>query len=171
MSEPGTQPSAADDWKNLARGAALQGADGDDVVMLRELLTFHLGGARYALPVERVREIVRLREVTKVPHVPQWVLGVVALRGEIVQVVDLRMRLGLDRIEVSRRSRIIVIHGDDERVTGMLIDAVDQVLRVDEEAINPTSNSETEAVVELCDHEGEFISIVDVDKVLEHRVS
>jgi purine-binding chemotaxis protein CheW len=169
MSEPGQHVSAVSDWESLARGAVRQNDDGEETVLLRELLTFHLGSDCYALPVERVREIVRLREVTKVPRVPQWVIGVVALRGEIVQVVDLRMRLGLDRVEASRRSRIIVLHGDDERITGMLVDAVDQVLRVDEDNINPSSNVEAEAVVELCDHDGEFISIIDVDKVLDHR--
>ena len=128
-----------------------------------------LAGSPYAVPVERVREIVRLREITEVPRVPNWVLGVVALRGEVVQVVDLRMRLGLATGDVSRSSRIIVLHGDDERITGVLVDAVEQVLRVEEESISPATGSDSGAVSELCVRDGDFISIIDLDRVLELR--
>lgn len=158
------------DWETLARGAARAGGDAEAAESIRELLSFHLDASRYAVPVERVREIVRLREVTHVPKVPDWVLGVVALRGEVVQVVDLRMRLGLPTRAHSRRSRIIVLHGDDDRITGVLVDAVDQVLRVSEEAFrSASSNAELAAVTELCLQDGEFISVVDLDRVLELR--
>ena len=119
--------------------------------------------------MERVREIVRLREVTAVPHMPPWVLGVVGLRGEVVQVVDLRMRLGIERSPTTRSTRVIVLHGDDDRVTGILVDAVDQVLRISEELIRPAAGAETGAVVELCERDGEFVSVVDVDRALELR--
>jgi len=158
------------DWETLARGAARAGAEGETVELIRELLSFRLDDSPYAIPVERVREIVRLRDVTHVPKVPEWVLGVVALRGEVVQVVDLRMRLGLPIRERSRRSRIIVLHGDDDRITGVLVDAVDQVLRVSEEAFrSASSNAEVAAVTELCLRDGDFISVVDLDRVLELR--
>jgi purine-binding chemotaxis protein CheW len=166
MSNP-TAPPATGDWESLARGASLYRNEGEEFELLRELLTFHLAGSTYAIAVERVREIVRIREITRVPHVPSWVLGVIALRGEIVEVVDMSMRLGLERCEASRRSRIIVLHGDDERVTGVLVDAVDQVLRVGEDCIGPTMAGEVGAVSELSERDGEFISIVDVDRALE----
>jgi purine-binding chemotaxis protein CheW len=157
-------------WESLARGAARAVAEGETVESIRELLSFRLDDSPYAIPVERVREIVRLRDVTHVPKVPAWVLGVVALRGEVVQVVDLRMRLGLPTRERSRRSRIIVLHGDDDRITGVLVDAVDQVLRVSEEAFrSASSNVEVAAVTELCLQDGDFISVVDLDRVLDLR--
>ncbi len=158
------------DWEAIARGAALSGTEGEGVESIRELLSFRLDDSPYAIPVERVREIVRLREVTHVPKVPDWVLGVVALRGEVVQVVDLRMRLGLPARERSRRSRIIVLHGDDDRITGVLVDAVDQVLRVSEEAFRAVSSAaDLAAVTELCLQDGDFVSVVDLDRVLELR--
>jgi purine-binding chemotaxis protein CheW len=163
-------PAPSGDWETLARSASLESMGGDDVELVRELLTFVLAGTPYALPVERVREIVRLREITSIPRVPQWVLGAVALRGEVVQVVDLRLRLGLETAEPSRRSRIIVLHGDDDRVTGILVDGVEQVLRIAEQSISPAASSgESEAVSELCERDGDFISIIDVDRVLELR--
>lgn len=169
MSAP-THTEASGDWEALARRAATAREDDEGVALLRELLSFRLDDAPYAIPVERVREIVRLREITGVPKTPAWVLGVVALRGEVVQVVDLRMRLGLPASEASRRSRIIVLHGDDDRITGVLVDAVEHVLRVDEDAFRGASASaESNAVTELCLQGDDFVSVLDVDRVLDLR--
>lgn len=168
MSAPAAAAPRAE-WVSLARAAARKAADGEQAQLLRELLSFRLADSPYAIPVERVREIVRLRELTHIPRVPRWVLGVVALRGEIVQVVDLRMRLGLATRDATKRSRIIVLHGDDDRITGLLVDAVQDVLRVAEESISPTSGNEMGAVSELCLRGEDFISLVDVDRVLEFR--
>jgi purine-binding chemotaxis protein CheW len=104
-----------------------------------------------------------------VPKLPSWVLGVVALRGEVVQVVDLRIRLGITARAPTRSARIIVLHGDEDRVTGILVDAVEQVLRVDEQSIQPATSTDSGAVAELCVRDQEFVSIVDVDRVLEIR--
>lgn len=101
------------------------------------------------------------------PRVPDCVIGVVALRGEIVQVVDLRMRLGLRLAAPTRRSRIIVLHGDDGRVTGVLVDAVREVLRASEDDISATTVRQSGSVTELCRCGDEFLSIVDMDQVLD----
>lgn len=168
MSESTTLGS---DWEDIARSAGTQhGGDGTDgAEMLRELLSFELAGSPYAIPVERVREIVRVREMTRVPRVPEWVRGIVTLRGEVVQVIDLRMRLGLRADETNRRSRIIVLHGDDDRITGVLVDSVREVLRVEEESFTAAVDSELGAVAELCLRDDEFVSVIDVDRVLELR--
>ncbi|MFT5444125.1 MAG: purine-binding chemotaxis protein CheW [Myxococcota bacterium] len=170
MSEPVTpqgEATAEREWERLARGAAGYGKTEAEPELIRELLTFELDNAPYAIPVERVREIIRLREVTPMPRVPGCVIGVVALRGEIVQVVDLRMRLELAELPPSRRSRIIVLHGDDNRVTGVVVDAVREVLRVSEQDIDMTTSSQSGAVTELCKRDGEFVSIIDMDQVLD----
>jgi purine-binding chemotaxis protein CheW len=170
MSAPAETPATGGEWEALARRAARARDEGDAPSLLRELLSFRLDEAPYAIPVERVREIVRHRRITPVPRVPAWVLGVVALRGEVVQVVDLRMRLGLRTAEIDRRTRIIVLHGDEDRVTGVLVDGVDQVLRVEEDAFRAaTSGADSAAVSELCLREGVFVSVLDVDRVLELR--
>jgi len=162
--------ASGQDWESLARGATLGGEEEDGTELRRELLSFRLDDSPYAIPVERVREIVRLRDITTVPRMPAWVLGVIALRGEVVQVVDLRMRLGLPPRESSRRSRIVVLHGDDDRITGVLVDGVEQVLRVSEESFRAAAAaSETAAVSELCLQGGDFVSVVDVDRVLDLR--
>ena len=155
------------DWITVARTAAGRSQETGEQEMPRELLAFELAGSPYAIPVERVREIVKMREVTPMPRVPSSVLGVVALRGEIVQVVDLRMRLDLETAETTRRSRVIVLHGDDNKVTGVLVDAVQEVLRVPEDQISASSSAEIGAVSELCARGEEFVSIIDMDRALE----
>lgn len=151
-------------WDALAREAAAR-REASVSEELQQLLTFRLDDSPYALPVERVREIVRIRPITPVPRVPVDVRGVISLRGEIVQVVDLRRRLGLATREPGRSSRIIVVHGGDGRVAGLLVDAVREVLSVSDEALRPASG-DVGAVETLCVRGEEFISVVDLDRVL-----
>jgi purine-binding chemotaxis protein CheW len=170
MTSPGTPVSAPSrEWESLARRAA-GGRERDQTpVVLRELLVFTAGGSAYAIPVERVREIVRMRRLTPVPRVPAVIAGVIALRGEVVQVLDLRLHLGLAACETGRRTRIIVLHGDDDRVAGILVDSVREVMRVPETDLRPAMAGEGDAVSELFLSGEEFVSILDLDRVLELR--
>jgi purine-binding chemotaxis protein CheW len=163
MSEAGREPAAR--WDALARAAAHREAAEAESVHLQQLLSFELDGMPYAVPVERVREIVRIRPITPVPRVPVEVRGVISLRGEIVQVLDLRGRLGLGPSEPTRTSRVIVVYGDDGRVTGLLVDAVREVLSVAEDALRPAS-SEAGLVEGLHVRGEQFVSLVDLDRVL-----
>ena len=157
------------DWEHVARAAAssYSGAlDGEAVGMRRELLVFGLAGSAYAIAVERIREIVRMRELTKIPRAPEWLLGVVTLRGEVVEVIDLRHRLGLETSEYSRTTRIIVLHGDAERVTGVLVDSVSEVIRAPESEITRSQGLDSVSVVEICRRGEEFVSILDIEHAL-----
>lgn len=153
-------------WDDLARSAAEGGGEESQQGDLRQLLSFRLAEASYAVPVESVREIVRMRPITPIPRVSADVRGVIALRGEIVQVVDLRRRLGLPPVEPTRSSRIVVIHLDDGRVAGVLVDAVREVLRVPAEAIVPPAGGEFVAVEALCVRGDEFVSLIALDRVV-----
>jgi purine-binding chemotaxis protein CheW len=171
VSEPSTpheteavQPTGG--WDDLARAARSQGSD-DEGELLRELLVFVLDRSAYAIPVSRVREIVRLRNLTPVPRVPKEVRGVIALRGEVLQVVDLRMRLSLAVTDRTRSTRVIVLHGDDDRVAGVLVDAVREVMRVPEDDIRPATGREEDSVTDLFLHGDEFVSIMNLDRVLD----
>lgn len=150
-------------WEALAREAAVREAASTEY--LQQLLTFELAGAGYGLSVERVREIVRIRPITPVPRVPEHVRGVISLRGEIVQVVDLRRRLGLEPVEATRATRIVVVHGGDGRVAGLLVDAVREVISVSDESLRQASG-EVDVVKALCVRGEQFVSLVDLDRVL-----
>jgi purine-binding chemotaxis protein CheW len=99
--------------------------------------------------------------------VPEEVRGVISLRGEIVEVIDLRRRLNLDPIDPIRSTRIIVAHGEDGRVAGILVDAVREVSRISEDAIRPAVAGELGAVESLCVRGDEFVSLIDLDRVLQ----
>ncbi len=157
-------------WEQVARDAASTlrhgGAADEAPELLRELLVFGLDGSDYAVAVERVREIVRMKSLTHVPRAPAWLLGVVALRGEVVEVVDLRRRLGLGASTPDRSMRIIVQHGDMDQVTGLLVDSVSEVYRVEEERVLPAQGLDTACVGEICSRGEAFVSILDVDRTL-----
>ena len=159
-------PTGDQEWERIARSGANQQSEESEPELIREFLSFGLAGATYAIPVERVREIIRLREVTPMPRVPACITGVVALRGDVVQVVDMRIRLNLEMGAPTRRSRIIVLHGDDDRVTGIAVDSVQEVLRVNEEEIDTVPTQSSSVVSELCKRGDEFVSIVDLDYML-----
>lgn len=160
-------------WEDVARraGSRLAGLGGEEsAAELRELLVIWLDGDPYGIPIERVREIVRLRSITPVPRVPDAVRGVISLRGEIVQVLDLRRRLGLPALSLdagSRRHRIVVLHAEDGQMAGLLVDRVSEVLRTPADAARPPAAREVDAVVALVPHGDRFVSLFDVDRLLE----
>ena len=169
--DPTNEAPDAGDWAALARTASSRfrgtgDVDEDGADLLRELLVFGLDGTAYAVPVERVREIVRMKALTHVPRAPGWLLGVVALRGEVVEVVDLRRRLGLGASVPDRTNRIIVLHGDADRVTGMLVDSVSEVFRVRDDEVMPAQGLDVGSVSEICRRGDEFVSILDVERAL-----
>jgi purine-binding chemotaxis protein CheW len=153
-------------WDALARAAVRREGE-EEAAVRREFVTFAIDGDPYALPIERVREIVRLRPITPVPRVPEAVRGVISLRGEVVEVLDLRSRLSLPSAEPTRQSRIVVLHGEDGAVTGLLVDSVRDVLRITEDEIRPASGGEHEAVAALLSRGSEFISLLDLERVLD----
>lgn len=155
-------------WLGLAREATrtLSGA-GPAEAERRELLLVEAGQGCYAIGVERIREIVRVAAITRIPRTPAWLVGVVSLRGEIVEVVDLRHRLALPSIPTGRASRIVVLHGEREGVAAILVDSVKGVLRVPEEEVRPAPENEFRAVVEMVHRDGRFIGVLDLARILQ----
>lgn len=157
------QPS----WEALARAAARRSPPAANPELLRELLVVYLAGAPYAIPVERVREIVRLRPVTHLPRVPPDIYGVISVRGEILQVLDLRRRLALPAAEPDHQARIVVLHGEEGQGSGVLVDSVREVLRVPEEALRPAASADSQALAVVCVGGEEFVFLLDLERVLD----
>ena len=96
---------------------------------LLHLITFVLDEEEYGLPIRRVREILRVSSITRVPQAPPHVRGVTNVRGRIVPVIEIRTRLGFPPAEITPRSRILTVDVFD-RVLGILVDRVSQVARI-----------------------------------------
>lgn len=163
--DEGSGSVASSGWETLARRAARALTAPAVVEDRRELLSVEVASAGYAIPVERVREIVRLTAITRIPRTPAWLVGVIALRGEVIEVVDLRLRLGLAATAPTRRSRIVIVHGDDDSIAGLLVDAVSGVLRVAERDAVPIQASELRSVVEMVRAGEGFVGVLDLARV------
>lgn len=133
------------------------------------LATFFLAGEEYGVDVRLVQEIIRLSEITQVPRAPQFVKGVINLRGRIIPVIDLKRKLGLGEVEPTKQARIVVVKVR-ERLMGLLVDGASQVLKVPVSLIEAAP----EEVVEIdasyirgvAKLEKRLIILVDLQKVL-----
>jgi chemotaxis signal transduction protein len=152
-------------WAELARDAA-RGAEQGPTEELRQLLVFQVADASYALPVECVREIVRQRPTTPIPRAPADVRGVISLRGEILQVIDLRRRIGAPPVEPTRRARIVVVQADDAGVAGLLVDGVREVLRTGTSTLSLQGSGDG-VVMGLVRRGDGFVSLIDLERVLD----
>jgi purine-binding chemotaxis protein CheW len=105
----------------------------------RQLVVFDLAGEAYGVNIGTVREIIRMQQITHVPEAPQYVDGVINLRGRVIPVIDLRKRFALAVGEQTDESRIVVVDSAGEDI-GVIVDAVTEVLRVPGDAIEPASS-------------------------------
>lgn len=102
----------------------------------RRWLAFSLGNEDYALEIGVIREIIKPREITEIPRVPGYLLGIISLRGNIIPIFDLKQRLRLGGASIAGGTRIIICQ-DRECLAGLLIDEITQVATIPEEKIEP----------------------------------
>ncbi len=133
------------------------------------LATFVLAGEEYGVAVRRVQEIIRVTEITQVPRAPDYIKGVINLRGRIIPVVDLKRKLGLGDVEITRQARI---GGGKlrERLIGLLVDGASQVLKVPltsiEAAPDEVSDIEAGAIRGVAKLKDRLIILMDLPKIL-----
>jgi purine-binding chemotaxis protein CheW len=144
----------------------------------QQALTFELGNETYGVEILRVREIRGWSTVTKIPHAPSHVLGVLNLRGSIVPVVDLRMRLDLERAEYTKVTVIIVlsIHaGNGRREVGVVVDGVSDVIDVDAAEVKQPpdlgSRSATDYIRGLMPVGNRMVVLLDIDRLIGTQLS
>jgi len=107
---------------------------------LVELVTFYLSGAQYGIDILKVQEINKLQEWTPVPHSDAFVLGILSLRGNIVTIIDLGRKLGLDRTRVSHDSRTIIVKLEEQCV-GFVVDVIGNVTTAEwDQVCQPPAN-------------------------------
>jgi purine-binding chemotaxis protein CheW len=143
-----------------------------EALSLQQFLTFRLGCETFAADVLKVREILNLSPLTRVPQMPDYMLGVINLRGSVVPVVDLRRKFGMERQEATRESCIVVLEvesGGEILVIGALTDAVSEVLDLASDAIEPAPRLGTKLRSDFIRGLGRkdeaFIIILDLDRI------
>ena len=138
-----------------------------------QYLTFSLGGDMFAIGILHIKEIIEYGTLTTVPMMPEFIRGVLNLRGAVVPVVDLAVRFGRRRTEISRKTCIVIIEvqsGDGKQDIGVIVDAVSEVLEIPLDEIEPApsfgAKIRVDFVAGMGKLEGGFVIILDVDRVL-----
>jgi purine-binding chemotaxis protein CheW len=143
-----------------------------EIIESVQYLTFKLADEIFALDVAKVREILELTTITKVPQTPDFMRGVINLRGSVVPVVDMRLKFGMSMTEQTVNTCIIVVEVNldgDTIVLGALADSVQEVVEMEPESIEPAPHIGTKldttfikGMGKIDDH---FVMILDIDKI------
>ena len=136
-------------------------------------LTFLLGDEVYGLEIIKVQEIIGMQSITRIPNTPCHLKGVVNLRGKVIPVIDLRLRFGMESMEVSRKTCIIVVQvstGDTPVTMGIVVDEVSEVLEISageiESAPSFDTNVETSFILGMAKTEDAVRILLDIDKIM-----
>jgi len=140
-----------------------------DAKEVLQLVTFRLGKEEFSMDILKVQEIIRHMDLTRVPRTPDFVDGVINLRGRVIPVLDLRKRFGLPADERTNETRIIVVDVDN-RTVGLKVDAVSEVLRLPADTVEPppslVTGIESDYIKGVGKLDGRLIILLDVAKIL-----
>lgn len=142
----------------------------------KQFLTFRIGHEHYGLELSQTREIIEYGGITEVPLMPSFLRGVINLRGEVVPVIDLAVRLGRKPIQIQRRTCIIVVEmqsNEQNHVLGLLADAVSEVIEIEEENIEDApsfgANIRADFIQGIAKQGDEFVVLLDANSALSIR--
>jgi purine-binding chemotaxis protein CheW len=139
---------------------------------LLQLVSFNIGGEEFGVDILQVQEINRMLDVTRVPNAPEYVDGVINLRGKVIPIVNLRRRFGMDRKERDKNTRIVVVELGGQ-VVGFVVDAVSEVLRISRSVTEaPPSivgGVRDEYITAVGKLEDRLLILLDLNKVLSER--
>jgi purine-binding chemotaxis protein CheW len=144
---------------------------------LIQLVTFNLDQEEYGVDVLKVREIIRMPTVTRVPNTPHYVEGVINLRGKVIPIISMRKKFSLNDIDIDKQTRIMVMDMDGE-LMGFIVDSVSEVIRISESEIQPPPPAVTGGIDQIClsgviNRADRLLVLLDLEKVfsLEERSS
>ena len=134
-----------------------------------QLVSFELEGEEYGIDVLAVREIIRMPSITKMPNTPHYVDGIINLRGTVVPIISLRKRFGLMEREQDRSSRILVMEVGNS-LTGFVVDAVAEVIRITASEIQPPpaivqGNVSQDCITGVINHAERLLIVLDLNRL------
>ncbi len=143
-----------------------------DTSELLQLVSFIIGNEEFGVDILYVQEINRMIQITKVPNAPFFVEGVINLRGRVIPVIDLRKKLGMDKKDHDKNTRIIVVE-IGEKVVGFIVDAVKEVLRIQSNITEPppemVSGINSEFISAVGKLEDRLLILLDLKKILSNE--
>ncbi|QFY41644.1 chemotaxis protein CheW [Candidatus Methylospira mobilis] len=138
-----------------------------------QYLTFMLGDESFAIGILHIKEIIEYGQLTRVPRMPEFVRGVINLRGAVVPVIDLKVYLGKSASQITRRSCIVIVeigHEDEKHDTGVLVDAVSAVLEIPASDIEPApalgAHIRSDYIAGMGKVNGKFVILLNIGVVL-----
>ena len=144
----------------------------EDQEIQKSHLSFKLGKETFASNVSKVLNIVEMSTITEVPQAPDYMMGVMNLRGAVLPVIDTRIKFGMDATQITTKTCVLVLEITADTATvmiGAIVDAVEEVLEIEEEDINPSpsigAKYNSEFILGLVQQNERFIMILDMDKV------
>jgi purine-binding chemotaxis protein CheW len=136
---------------------------------LLQLVTFNISNEEFGIDILRVQEIIRTMEITKVPRSPDFVEGVINLRGKVIPIIDLRKKFNMESHEHDNQTRIIVVELQG-MVVGFVVDGVSEVLRIKSSTVEPpppvVSGVDSEFISGVGKLEDRLLILIDLDKLL-----
>ncbi|HEY4741876.1 MAG: chemotaxis protein CheW [Candidatus Acidiferrales bacterium] len=134
-----------------------------------QVVGFRIGAETFGVPISIVREIVRVPAITAVPNAPDYIEGVINLRGKIISVVDLRKRFGETNIQPTKKNRIVVVDLN-ERSVGLLVNSASEVLKIPPSEIEAPhdlfQDGEVDYVTGVAKLKGRLVILLDLNKVI-----
>lgn len=138
-----------------------------------QVVSFRLGHEEYAIEIQKVKEIILLEGITRVPQMPEFIEGILNLRGLVIPVFDLRKRFGLPEAERSEHSRIVVTRLEG-RLAGIIVDAVSQVMKLPRSSIQPPPETIAHFAGSYLQGVGKtqerMLLLLDIERVLQEKV-
>jgi purine-binding chemotaxis protein CheW len=141
----------------------------DEDTLKDRYLTFHLNGENYGIEIEHVTEIVGIQKITAVPDLPPFIKGVINLRGQVIPVMDIRLRFKMEPREYDERTCVIVVQLNEVSV-GLVVDTVQEVRDIPEEAVSPppqvANGKSSRYILGMGKVEDQVNILLDVNKLL-----
>ncbi|WP_028575340.1 chemotaxis protein CheW [Desulfonatronovibrio hydrogenovorans] len=139
---------------------------------LLQLVTFSIGGEEFGVEILTVQEIIRMLEITRVPKAPEFVEGVINLRGKVIPIIDLRKRFGLESKSHDKNTRIVVIE-INKMIVGFVVDSVSEVLRIPADTVEPpppvVAGLDSEYISGVGKLEDRLLILLDLDRLLSRE--
>lgn len=137
---------------------------------LVQLVSFNLGEEEFGVDITKVKEINRMVEITRVPNTPEFVIGVINLRGKVIPIINLRHRLGMELVDHDKNTRIVVIEHENKTI-GFIVDNVNEVLRISKNITEPppqmSGNVDSQFITSIGKLEDRLLILLDLEKVID----